>query len=168
MDRMKAFRRLGVFVLFGSSMSVCAMAQPPAARLEIVRDNGAPLIVTSAELSRMPHVPVQGMDHGKPVAFSGVPLLALLKLAGVPVDSVRGLLIGSVVVASAADGYRATFSLGELAPGLGRTTVFVIDQAAGAPLATTDGPLRLVVPDDLRPARWVRQLVRISVRRAEP
>ena len=31
----------------------------------------------------------------------------------------------------------------------------------GKPLDAKQGPLRLIVPDESRPARWIRQVVRI-------
>jgi hypothetical protein len=150
---------------------VCATvlgAQATPARLEIVRDAGPPLVISASDLAAMPHQTVQGSDHGKMISFSAVPLLALLRQAGVAVDSVRGPLVSSIVVASATDGYRVTFSLGELAPDLGRTVVYVADARDGAPLAASEGPFRLVVPNDQRPGRWVRQVVRIAVRRVDP
>ena len=39
----------------------------------------------------------------------------------------------------------------------------VVPVEDGQPLPVDDGPLRLVVPSDKRPARWVRQVVRIVV-----
>lgn len=145
-----------------------AAAQTATARLEIVRDGAAPFVITGTELAVMPHTTVQASDHGKPVTFSGVPLLALLRRAGVTVDSVKGAMLTAIVVATASDGYRATFSFGELAPDVGRTVVYVVDQHDGSPLASAEGPIRLVVPGDQRPARWVRQVIRIAVRRIEP
>ena len=160
-------RALAVQLLAIGGVSV-ASAQTVPARIEIVRDGVAPFVITGTELAAMPHTTVQASDHGKPVTFSGVPLVTLLRRAGVAVDSLKGPMLSSIVVATATDGYRATFSLGELAPDLGRTVVYVVDQHDGTPLAAAEGPIRLVVPSDQRPARWVRQVIRIAVRRVEP
>lgn len=42
------------------------------------------------------------------------------------------------------------------------------DRKDGAPLAAKDGPFHLIIPGEKRPARWVRQVVRIDVRRVTP
>ena len=65
--------------------------------------------------------------------------------------------------AGARDGYRVVFSLGELDPATGGRRVFVVDRCDGKPLDADVGPLRLLVPEDARPARWVRQLQSITV-----
>jgi hypothetical protein len=43
---------------------------------------------------------------------------------------------------------------------------FVVVTGNGLPLGGSDGPLRLVVPGDLRPVRSVRGVVKIEVRSA--
>jgi hypothetical protein len=72
-------------------------------------------------------------------------------------------VLGYVLVVEAADGYRASFSLGEVDPELTGRTVLLADLRNGAPLEGDLGPLRLVVPDDRRPARWVRQVTAVRV-----
>jgi hypothetical protein len=37
------------------------------------------------------------------------------------------------------------------------------DRKDGKPIASGEGPYRLIVPDDKRPARWVKQVRRITV-----
>jgi DMSO/TMAO reductase YedYZ molybdopterin-dependent catalytic subunit len=46
--------------------------------------------------------------------------------------------------------------------------VLLADTADGKPLPPQAGPLRLVVPDDKRHARWVRQVTRIDIIRVDP
>jgi DMSO/TMAO reductase YedYZ molybdopterin-dependent catalytic subunit len=38
----------------------------------------------------------------------------------------------------------------------------------GKPLPDADGPMKLVVPDDAKPARWVHAVQSISVVKLEP
>jgi len=57
----------------------------------------------------------------------------------------------------------AAFSLGELDAGVGTTEALLVYQREGQPLSPEIGPFRLVVPTDKRAARWVRNLVRLSV-----
>jgi DMSO/TMAO reductase YedYZ molybdopterin-dependent catalytic subunit len=68
-----------------------------------------------------------------------------------------------VLVAEASDGYRVAFALAELDPGTGDTQVLLAHRMNGAALDGEVGPLRLVVPKDKRPARWIRQLSTLHV-----
>jgi hypothetical protein len=67
------------------------------------------------------------------------------------------------VLAEAADGYRAVFSLAELDAGIVESDVIVADTMDGAPLGDKLGPFRLVAPHEKRPARWVRMLKSLTV-----
>ena len=71
--------------------------------------------------------------------------------------------MAAYVLAEGADSYRVSFSLAELDPGLQDSQVIVADTMNGQPLGDKVGPLRLVVPQDKRPARWVRMLRSIKV-----
>jgi len=96
--------------------------------------------------------------------YDGVPLIDLLKLAGIPSgENLRGAAMATFIIAEASDGYRVAFSLAELDPGIGDAGVLVADSLSGKPLDAKLGPLRLVVPRDKRPARWVRMLTALHV-----
>ena len=53
--------------------------------------------------------------------------------------------------------------LAETDPGTRAGKVLLVDRADGAPLAAGDGPFRIVVSDDLRPARSARMVEKIEV-----
>jgi hypothetical protein len=111
------------------------------------------------DLAGLPRVPAVLVAHGKSQQCEGVRLGDLLARAGVPAgEAVRGEALTTVVIATAADGYRVVFSLAEIDTKLGNHGVFVVDRCAGKALETADGPLRLVVPGEARGARSVRQL----------
>jgi hypothetical protein len=73
-----------------------------------------------------------------------------------------------VLIAKAKDNYRAAFALAEVDESVGDKPVFVCDQQDGKALSSSDGPIRLVVPSDKRPARWVRMLTALDVRELQP
>jgi DMSO/TMAO reductase YedYZ molybdopterin-dependent catalytic subunit len=73
--------------------------------------------------------------------------------------------MATYILAEGSDGYRVTFSLAELDSEFQASEVIVADTLNGAPLGDKLGPLRLVVPHDKRPARWVRMLRSIKVLR---
>jgi hypothetical protein len=161
----------GAIAALALSAASSVHAQSRAARLEVRVEGAAPKVLTATELARLPRVEVRAEEHGRAGRFGGVRLADVLRLAGAPMDSVRGRRATLVVIALAADGYRVAFSLAELASGLGArdgAEVLVADTRDGAPLDEAQGPLRLVVPGDGRPTRWIRQLTTLTVRSAEP
>lgn len=102
--------------------------------------------------------------HDQPaVMYSGYPLAALLRTAGVRTDSLRGPALSSRLVFEAADGYRVVLTLADLDPSLGGRRVLIADRMNGEPLPASEAPWRLIVVGDHRPARSARQVLRIRV-----
>ena len=102
--------------------------------------------------------------HDDEATWSGVPLIELLKARGAPVgEKLRGRKLASYVLVTAADGYRTVFSLGELDEALGASKAFLADMKDGEEMGAEEGPFRIVVPGESRPARWVRQVRRIEL-----
>lgn len=103
--------------------------------------------------------------HSKKMkVYEGVPLGDLLRKAGVPRgEKLRGKAMATYVLATASDGYRVLFSLGELDPSFMDSNVLVADTLNGAPLGPNEGPLKLVAPHDKRPARWIRMVNSLTV-----
>jgi hypothetical protein len=67
------------------------------------------------------------------------------------------------VVATAADGFRAVFSVAECVEGMGPTEVLVVWAIDGKPLGPDEGPFRLAVLTDGEPSRSLRQLEKLEV-----
>ena len=149
-----------------SEMSQAHKPAPPAGPLQItVGDKSATW--TAATLAALPHTTVTvHNEHTKAdETYSGVPLIALLTPLGVT-DKPRGKDLRLYVVAAGSDGYEVVYSIGEVTPDVHDATVVVADIENGAPI-NADGPLKLVATGEKRPARWVRNLVSITVRTAE-
>jgi len=153
-------------------MLLCAMfqiatwaQQAGPGLLEISGDVSHPRTFQEQDWKQLKHISVSATNaHEKKTAtYSGVSLLDLLKDAGVPGESLRGKGLRTCAVISAADGYQVTFSIAELDESIGNLQVLVADSEDGKPLAPTSGPLRLIVPTDKRPARWVRMVKSIQV-----
>jgi DMSO/TMAO reductase YedYZ molybdopterin-dependent catalytic subunit len=129
-----------------------------------------PVKLTATELARLPRQSVRGKDRdGKEVEFEGVPLVEVLKTAGVKFGhDLRGPALANYLVVEAADGYRVVFALPELDPASTDRVILLADRRAGKPLDEKEGPLRVIVPGEKRPARWVKQVISLRVGRAEP
>jgi len=165
----------------GAIVWMCAFAAMPLARaqapaggkpatgadhLSIGGDVPKPFTLSLDELRALPHVTIQVMNEHerKQETYEGVPIVDLLKRAGAPQgEQIRGALMTTYVIAEGSDGYRALFSLAELDRGFEDSGVIVADRLDGAPMTGDIGPLRLVVPHDKRPARWVRMLQSITL-----
>lgn len=118
----------------------------------------------AATLSALPRETVDADSHGHALTCEGVALVALLRHAGaMPGTGLQRAQFANIVEADARDGYRVAFSLGELDPATGGRRVYVVDRCNGAPLDDRTGPLRLLVPEDAGPERWLRQLRSITV-----
>jgi hypothetical protein len=72
------------------------------------------------------------------------------------------------VTAHATDGYAVLFSLGELLPEIGHRAVWIALDEDDEPLPSKDGPVKLIVPDDTKPARWIHGVNELSVDEAAP
>jgi hypothetical protein len=151
----------------GAAEAAASAASRPvtagSSEVAIVAPDGRTKQFTAAMLATLPVARVSAISHEKTVAYAGADLLDVLRAAGIdPPDHVRGPTVRRVLLAQGADGYVAAFSFAELDPSLGGRKVYLVnrgdDQALGE-----DGPWRLVVPQDARAARWVRQLTRLRV-----
>jgi DMSO/TMAO reductase YedYZ molybdopterin-dependent catalytic subunit len=109
-------------------------------------------------------------DSGQSSDYTGVPITQLLASVGIPLGkSVRGEPLAEFVMVRATDGYRVLFSLAETDPLFRERTLLLCYRKNGGPLPAKEGPLRVVVADEKRHARWVRQVITIELGRvAEP
>lgn len=109
-------------------------------------------------------VTVHNVHTNTDETYSGVPIDLVLMVAKAPTGSeLRGKALTTAIIARGSDGYEALFSLAEIDPALHTGgQVIVADARDGKPL-TDDGPLRIIATEDARPARWVRNLVALTV-----
>jgi hypothetical protein len=153
---------LSAFML--ASWPAAAMAIDVQAGIAVTLSDGKTVTLSGQALAALPNETVKATAHGKTSTFSGYDLRAVLTAAGVkPLESLRGKQLRRVVTATAADGYEVVFALAELDPSLGNRKVLLADRENGAPLSAKDGPWRLVVPADGRPARWERQVLALKI-----
>jgi len=163
----RARRYLGGFLLclcmaFAAYAADAPMAPSAAVQVQVP---GSPAWTLDAKaLAGMPHEEVTAAAHDEPASqWRGVKLDDVLAKAGVSLDKpLRGKSLASFVRITGADGYQVVFGLADLDATLGHTQVLLVDTRDGKPL-DKDGPYRLLVPGDKRPARWVRNVTSIEV-----
>jgi hypothetical protein len=124
--------------------------------------------LTSADFRALPHISITVHNGHTNIdeAYSGVPLATLLAKINAPMgNQLRGAAMTSYVMATGSDGYAVVLSLAEVDTDFHENQVIVADARDGQPLGK-NGPFQLIVPGDKRPARWVHNLVSITLKRA--
>lgn len=163
-------RSLFVIILFATFALAQNSTPTPSSPvlLTISGEVATPVKLTAGDLAKLPRRSVQAKDHdGKDTTFEGIELAEVLKLAGVQFgEHLRGKELALFMVVEATDGYRAVFALPEVDHAFTDRIVLLADRRDGKPLAEKEGPLRIVVPDEKRQARWVRQVISLTIRRA--
>ena len=149
------------------ALAVVWAATAGALGVSVTGLSGRNLALSAADLAALPHQPVTlQLDGGKTETCEGVALSAILAKVGAPQGkALRGPEMADVVEVGAADGYRVALALAETDPFMRGDKVFLADRCNGAPLIAPEGPLRLIVVGDGRPARSDRQVTSITVLR---
>ena len=129
-----------------------------------MRADGTSTTLTAAQITALPHVTISVKDHDTPAQFEGVPLAAVLALAGVQLgNSMRGPRMTEALLVEASDDYEVVFALAEIDPDLATREILLADKRDGQPLDAKQGPFRIVAPGDKRPARWIRQITSMKI-----
>jgi hypothetical protein len=161
--------RLAVAVLFTFAITTLPL-RGQGYTLRLILPGQHPQELNAADLREMPHktVTYHNLHSNADESYAGVPLTDLLSGHGIPTgDKLRGKALSDYIVATGADGYKAVLSLAETDPSFHPGDVVVADSMDGKPIGAKDGPFRLVITEDKRPARSVRNLVSIEVKSAE-
>lgn len=154
-------KRLLLGALIGLLLST-ALAQ--CQQLTIQTDSGKQIVLTRLDIEALPHVKVTTHGSETSATFEGVALRAVLEKAGVELGhSMRGKRLASCLVVEAADGYRAVIALPELDPDFTDKQILLAYLQDGKPLDDKAGPYRIVIPEEKRMARWVRQVTKLKI-----
>lgn len=139
-----------------------AAAAASAQTIEVVGLNGRATMVALEDLVRRT---VVTQDRGLRAEFEGVALRDVLAKAGVEFGAaLKGPALARVIIARAADSYRVAYAIAELDPAFTDQVILLADRRDGKPLLPDTGPWQIVVPNDRRAARWIRQVNRLEVR----
>jgi len=127
-----------------------------------------PIDLTLAALKQMELREVAVSDKGgETLRYKGVYVSDVLKKTGAILgEALRGENFGQYLLVRARDGYRVVFSLAEIDPAITDQVVLLPFLLNGEPLEPIVRPLRLVVPQDKRQARWVREVTEIELKKA--
>jgi hypothetical protein len=146
-----------IVLLLGAALAQCQ-------QLAIQTESGKQTVLTRSEIESLPHVKVTTHGSETSAIFEGVALRAVLEKAGVEFGhSMRGKRLASCLLVEAADGYHAVIALPELDPDFTNKEVVLAYLQDGKPLDDKAGPYRIVIPEEKRMARWVRQVTKLKI-----
>jgi hypothetical protein len=154
----------------GSPMVISDQVTPVADLRVSTYAKSESLKLKVADLKALPRTTVSvHNEHSKAdETYTGVRLADLLAKMEAPLGhDLRGVALSGYIVATGSDGYVAVIALAEADPSFHSGEVIVADSMNGQPLDEKSGPFKLVVTEDKRPARWVRNLVSIELKSAK-
>ena len=156
-----------LWILTHSTAGLQDADSPPAVgTLEVVNESGKVFSFTPANLAKLPQKEVKAKEHnGDEAVYSGVLVANVLKQADVTLgEKLRGKMLTNHLIVEASDKYRALFSLPEIDPDWTDNIVLLAVSRNGEPLDASHGPMQVIVPGDKRHSRWVKQVIRLTVR----
>ncbi|QES88396.1 molybdopterin-dependent oxidoreductase [Rhizosphaericola mali] len=134
--------------------------------LKVSGDVLIPQTLTLENLHLFPKIEVNFIDKvGNKHVYGGYSIQSILTKAGATMGTnLRGKNLSKYVIAKCADGYKVLFSLAELDSNFTDRVVIIADEMDGKVLPKEKGPLRIIVPDEKKPARSCFQLVELIVK----
>lgn len=128
-----------------------------------------PLNINGADLQKFKQVTLTRRDKdGHDHQYSGVIVSDILDSAGVTMGpQLRGKNLTKYLLVGASDGYQVVFALAELDKNFTDRLIILADQMDGKPLPATEGPFKIVVQDEKKPARCIRQVTSMEVKAAQ-
>ena len=140
----------------------------PVLRVEV--ENGKTLTLTVKDLAKFPRREIKAKAHDeKEAIYNGYNLSDILLAAGAKIgkDELRGKEQAAYIAIEAVDGYKATFSIAEVAPEFTDKIILLADTRDGKPLGEQNGVWQIIVPDDKKHGRWVRQVTALKIKKVQ-
>lgn len=142
-------------------LALCAQHDTTSVR---VMRNGTTTPVALERLKDLPSHDARIIDHeGAEASYTGAWLMDLLKLNADVAGIAKREQVNTYVRAKAADGYTALIALPECDSSFRERPALLAWMKNGRPLDPHDGPFQLIMPDDRKHARDVRQVQVLEV-----
>jgi hypothetical protein len=132
-------------------------------QLTVQPETGKQTVLSRADIEALPRSKITTGAPDSPVTFDVVTLRSVLERAGITFDKLSGKRLASCLLVEAADGYRVVIALPELDPAFTDKQIYLAFLKNGKPLDEKEGPYRIVIPDEKRMARWVRQVTTLKI-----
>lgn len=164
---MKKYLLISICALFIVALKPVTLKaqQATEAGVKISGEVTAPFTVKASDMQQLNRVSVSRKDRdNKDHQYTGVSLLTLLQKAGATTGKeLRGENLTKYALVEASDGYQVIFTLAELDKEFTDREIILADQMDGKPLPLADGPFRIVIQDEKKPARCMKQVTSIRI-----
>ena len=160
---------IGLAALVGAERQPEVKTQvSPEVSLRVSGVGAQTLTLAAGDIASLPRTKVTVSDRDdQKNTYEGVTVQEILTKAGVGFgQAMRGPRMLDYVVAGAADKYGVVFAIAELSDEFSERRVIVADKVNGGPISGGDGPLRIIVSDEKKHARWVRNVTSLTIRNA--
>ncbi|MBS1522692.1 MAG: molybdopterin-dependent oxidoreductase [Bacteroidetes bacterium] len=140
-------------------------AKAQTASVKVSGEVTTPMSVNDDGLHKYTQTTVIRKDHdGKDHTYTGVILAEILKKAGATLGpDLKGKNLAKYILVTASDNYQVVFALAELDKAFTDRIIILADQVDGKPLPSGEGPFRVIVQDEKKPARCIREVTEIKV-----
>ena len=140
-------------------------AKAQTASVKISGEVTSPFTVNDDDLQKFIQTTITRKDRdGNDHAYSGVLLSELMNKAGAGMGSnLKGENLTKYLLVTASDNYQVVFELPELDKAYTDRMIILADKMDGKPLPAGDGPFRIIVQDEKRPARCIKQVTGLKV-----
>ena len=155
---------IALFVCFTSLNAVQAQTKE-VPTIKISGELTKPATFQMNDLQKMPRTRVMRKDRdGNAHEYDGVLLSDLLTKTGTTIGKdLKGKNLTKFALIEAGDGYQVIFALAELDPDFNDEKIILADQMDGKMLPAADGPFRIVVENEKKPARCIKQVRSIKI-----
>jgi DMSO/TMAO reductase YedYZ molybdopterin-dependent catalytic subunit len=146
-------------------VAITTFGQTKEASVKISGEVTTPMEIKLADMQQLQQTQVSRKDKdGKDHMYTGVLLSAILQRAGATMGKdLKGENLTKYATVEASDGYQVVFALAELDKDFTDRQIILATQIDGKPLAPADGPFRIIVQDEKKPARCIKQVTGIKV-----
>jgi hypothetical protein len=144
--------------------AVVLAAGPALAQSVTLKGPDGQMEMSAAQVAALPRVKVAVDAHGQKHTYEGPQLIDVVAKVGAPTGKdLRGVGMSNAIIVKGADGYQVAFGLSEADPNTRPNKMILADRVDGKPIGSKDGPFKLVVEGDLRPARSAKMVSVIEV-----
>ncbi|HLK25775.1 MAG TPA: molybdopterin-dependent oxidoreductase [Caulobacteraceae bacterium] len=120
--------------------------------------------VTEADLRGMSRASVT-IPYGQKATYTGALVSDILATVGAPSDKrLHGAPVNQILIVTGSDGFTTVLAIAEVEKSFKTQPVILADEENGKPLPPKEGPFRLIVGGELKPARSVFDVTAIELR----
>jgi DMSO/TMAO reductase YedYZ molybdopterin-dependent catalytic subunit len=120
---------------------------------------------SSIDPMKLKSITIKAIGHDlKTHEFTGPLLSDFLSNAGVILgEPAKKQTVSSYVIIRAKDNYKCLIALAELDPLFSSSDIIIASKMDGKALSENNGPYQIIVPNDKKHGRWVRQVKSIEI-----